>query len=264
MLADASDRTGIKWIDQAILAGFKYIEPPLAEFMNLSEGKLREVESRLKNSKIKIEAFCNLFPAGIHLTGPQVDFSRIDGYMEQALALADRFGAECVVFGSGAARRVPEKFDREKAFLQLKQLTGQMGRIADKYGITIVIEPLNREECNIINTFREGCIFAEQVGDPRIRVLADYYHFSLEQDSIEDLKKYGKQYLRHVHFAETKGRFYPKDKKPEYREFICALQEAGYKGRISCEGYSDDLLTDGKNGIRILTEIWDAATEETK
>ena len=134
----------------------------------------------------------------------------------------------------------------------------------DKYGITIVIEPLNREECNIINTFREGCIFAEQVGDPRIRVLADYYHFSLEQDSIEDLKKYGKQYLRHVHFAETKGRFYPKDKKPEYREFICALQEAGYKGRISCEGYSDDLLTDGKNGIRILTEIWDAATEETK
>ena len=132
MLADAVDRAGLSYIFKAAQAGFAYVEPPLAEFMNLEEETLLQVERLLKNDKIRVDAFCNLFPASLRLTGPEADLKKADGYMEQALQLAARFGASRVVFGSGAARWVPEGFSRKQAFEQLVILTEHMAKIAEK------------------------------------------------------------------------------------------------------------------------------------
>lgn len=262
MLADANDKAGLNCISEAARAGFAYVEPPLAEFMNLKEEALLKAERLLEDYKIQAEAFCNLFPASLRLTGPEADLEKADEYMEQALRLAARFGARHVVFGSGAARWVPEGFSREQAFEQLVMLTGHMAKIAEKNGIIIAIEPLNRGECNIINTFREGCRLAERVNHPNIRVLADYYHFTLEQDCLEDLEHYGKQYLVHVHFAEVQGRSYPSRQRGEYKNFIRVLQRAGYEERISCEGYTRNLLTEGVYAVELLTAIWNETAKE--
>ena len=262
MLADAVDRAGLSYIFKAAQAGFAYVEPPLAEFMNLEEETLLQVERLLKNDKIRVDAFCNLFPASLRLTGPEADLKKADGYMEQALQLAARFGASRVVFGSGAARWVPEGFSRKQAFEQLVILTEHMAKIAEKNGIVVAIEPLNRGECNIINTFREGCHLAERVNHPNIRVMADYYHFTLEQDCLEDLEHYGKQYLVHVHFAEVQGRSYPSRQRREYKSFIRALQKAGYGERISCEGHTRNLLTEGVHAVELLTAMWNETAKE--
>ena len=82
MLADAVDRAGLSYIFKAAQAGFAYVEPPLAEFMNLEEETLLQVERLLKNDKIRVDAFCNLFPASLRLTGPEADLKKADGYME--------------------------------------------------------------------------------------------------------------------------------------------------------------------------------------
>lgn len=262
MLADADDKAGLSYISEAARAGFAYVEPPLAEFVNLEGETLLKAEHLLETHKIRVEAFCNLFPASLRLTGPETDLEKVDGYMEQALGLASRFGASRVVFGSGAARWVPEGFSREQAFEQLVILTAHMAKIAEKNGIVIAIEPLNRGECNIINTFREGCRLAERVNHPNIRVLADYYHFALEQDCLEDLERYGKRYLVHVHFAEVQGRSYPSRQRGEYKSFIRALQKAEYGERISCEGHTQNLLTEGLHAVELLTAMWNEAAKE--
>lgn len=56
-------------------------------------------------------------------------------------------------------------------------------------GIHIAIEPLNRQESNMIQNLEEGKKLMTEAGGPSIRLLADYYHFMLEKESLETLKK---------------------------------------------------------------------------
>jgi hypothetical protein len=48
------------------------------------------------------------------------------------------------------------------------------------------------------------------------------------------LQELGKEYLRHIHFAQTNGRIYPQVfSEDNYLPFINVLKEIGYNERIS-------------------------------
>jgi sugar phosphate isomerase/epimerase len=63
----------------------------------------------------------------------------------------------------------------DKAWEQLADTCLILGREASKYDITIVIEPLNKSETNIINSVAEGYKLAQQVNHPNVKLLADFY-----------------------------------------------------------------------------------------
>ena len=256
MLATEHDKAGIEFICAAADAGFDYLEPPLAEFEQIKDSKLLEIKQLLHEKNIQFEAFSNLFPARLNLTGFNVDRYHVMDYVEKALSIAAYFDSEYVVFGSGAARRVPDGFSKEKAYEQLVELLIRMAPIARKNNVTIVVEPLNKNECNIINTFREGCLLAKDANDPHIQGLVDYYHYSLEHDSPEDIITYGPEFLHHAHFAETFNRSYPVELKDTYHPFIQAIKTIGYDSRLSCEGYSNDFSKDAKQSLQLLREIF--------
>lgn len=256
MLASENDKAGIEYISAAADAGFDYLEPPLAEFEQMNDSKLLQIKQLLDEKNIKFEAFSNLFPARLHLTGSNVDQYLVKDYIEKALAIAAYFHSEYVVFGSGAARRVPDGFSKEKAYEQLVELLIRIAPIARKNNIVIVVEPLNQKECNIINTFREGCLLAKDANDPYIRGLVDYYHYSLENDSPDDIITYGPEFLYHAHFAETYQRSYPTEMKEAYLPFIQAIKAIGYDSRLTCEGYSKDFSNDAKQSLRLFREIF--------
>ena len=75
------------------------------------------------------------------------------------------------------------------------------GEAAAAYGITIAIEPVRRPDCNIVNTFAEGVRLAQEAGLGNVRVLVDFYHMVCEKESPDILRRYGAEYLRHVHFS---------------------------------------------------------------
>ena len=78
-----------------------------------------------------------------------------------------------------------------------------------------------------------------EAGGPSIRLLADYYHFMLEKESLETLKKRIPDIV-HVHFADPDGRSFPKESRKEYEDFFAVLKEGGYDGRVSIEAYSEN------------------------
>ena len=116
-------------------------------------------------------------------------------------------------------------------------------RIVDRYvepeGITIVIEPLNRKESNIILNLTDGARLLQAVDRDSIRLLVDYYHFAMEEEALETLRSV-MPYIRHVHFAEPQGRSFPKEAKAEYQEFFDVLREGGYADGVSVEAYSGE------------------------
>ena len=82
-----------------------------------------------------------------------------------------RMGGKIAVFGSGKSRNRPADMSYDSAFRRLVRLTRMTGEIAVQYDVTIVIEPLNRNETNMINSLGEGACLSAAVDHPRVRLL---------------------------------------------------------------------------------------------
>ncbi|PNV60611.1 sugar phosphate isomerase/epimerase [Clostridium sp. chh4-2] len=258
LVASGPDKTGIEIVERIAQYGYDYIELPLAEMMDLSDGEFEALRKRVDASGIKCEVCNNFFPAKIRLTGPEVNMELIKAYIKDSLSRAKELGVGTVVFGSGTAKNVPEGFSHETAYRQVAEISKEIVPVAKANGITIVIEPIRKPECNIINTFEEGVALAKEVDDETMMVLIDYYHMTWEKESPKILRKYGKEYLRHVHFAYPNipseiGRLYPSDMEEwDYKEFIGILKEIGYDGRVSIEAGVTDFDTQAKQAIQFL------------
>lgn len=254
--SEADKGTGINFIETLSDIGYDYAELPLAEMAALSEEEFCSLKRRIDKTGIRCEVCNNFFPKTIRLTGENVNYTEILAYVEMALKRAQSLGVEYVVFGSGPAKNVPDNFPMDKGYEQVVELLKMVAPVAEKYGITIVIEPLRKAECNLINSFQEGCELAGKVDRKNVKVLVDYYHLSVEKEPVENVADEGMAYLRHVHLANPDGRIYPREEKEsEYGSFFDALKKAEYNSRISCEAYSQDFENDAREALEFLKKM---------
>ena len=156
------------------------------------------------------------------------------------------------MLGSGAARRVPDGFSRDEAFTQLVDFCRRLAPVARRNGMTIAIEPLRRQETNIINTAREGLALVKAANRREIRLLVDFYHLAVEAENPDVLIEAG-ALLAHVHVANPKGRGYPStpDEAP-YAPFFANLCRIGYTGRVSIEGSATDFVAEAPRSLAML------------
>lgn len=239
MLGNSTEPIGRNYIETAQRAGYDYVELPLAQVMELDEAEFAGLKEQLDRAGIVCEACNNFFPASVRITGENADPEKIRDYVRRAVGRAAALGAKVIVFGSSGAKNVPEGFSREEAFCQIVETL----RIADEYtapaGIRIVIEPLCRLESNIILNLRDGEQLIRLAKASSVRLLVDYYHFSMEKESLATLQEL-MPYIEHVHFAEPEGRRFPAEPKESYGRFFSVLTNAGYAGRVSVEAYAED------------------------
>lgn len=216
--------------------GYTFLEEGVRGFLvpAESEDKFNEQLSKASKSKLPVIACNSFLPGDLKSVGENAVHPEILKFAETAFRRAKIAGVKIIVFGSGGSRSIPEGFPREKARQQFVSLCSQMAPIAEKYDVTVVIEPLNKKECNFINSVAEGGEIAKEVNHPNIRLLADIYHMKMDDEGPENIVKYGKL-LRHVHIAEKEGRAAPGAHGEDFRPYFQALKKAKYKGSISIE-----------------------------
>lgn len=259
MIAGRDDRTGAEHAPALAGFGYDYLELPLAEMMVLSDSAFAELSASIASQPISCEASNNFFPKTMRLTGPDLDLPQVVDYAGKALSRAASIGAKYVVFGSGPAKNVPDGFPLEEGYAQIVRMLQQIAPAAGKSGVEIAIEPLRRAECNLINTFAEGCRLAEDVNRKEVKVLVDFYHLTVENEPLENLLAMGDKHLRHIHFANPAGRVFPSSKdKTNYLPFFKTLKEIGYSGRISVEAYTDNFPEAAPAALELLRGCLDA------
>lgn len=255
MVATGIDGTGKEYIEKLSELGFDYVEMPLAEMMALSENDFTKLKKCIEKAAICCEVCNNFFPKTMRLTGPDVDGASTMRYVENALERATQLGVKTVVFGSGYSKNVPEGFSLEEGYQQVVSLLKKINQIAKNKSIVIAIEPLRKAECNIINTFEEGCKLCKDVEGTNVKVLVDFYHLSEENEPVEHLLNQGREFLHHVHFANPEGRIYPENiNESNYKPFISALKKIGYDGQISCEAYTKDFNENAPKALYFFKE----------
>jgi len=244
--------TGLKNVAAAKQAGFEYVELSTTEIAGLSDTDFERAASDLAVAGLPTPA-ANLFlPATLKVTGPAVDRDGQIAYVTKAFDRLARVGVHVVVFGSGGARRVPDGFARDEGFTQLTEFGRRIAPLARAKGLTVAVEPLRREETNIINSAAEGLQLVEAVNDPGFQLMVDFYHLASEHEDPSIIVR-ARSHLRHLHMANPNGRVFPRsDDEYAYAPFFAALRSIGYDQRISVEASTSDLQADAPRAIALL------------
>jgi len=246
----------------AARAGFDFIECTVSGSLNPLAGPERFVQTQhlAQEAGMPVAAFNCFVPAQLKMTGPEADMSALEDYVTTAFDRAAGIGAAIVVFGSGGARHIPEGFPREEAWGQLVRFLDMAGPEAERNDVTIAIEPLAAAECNIINSVAEAVRLADEVNHPAVRVLADIFHMTSDEEPYSALGE-TRDLLVHVHVADPVTRVAPRGGSTHVLAFFKALQALGYSGRVSVECAWDDFESQAARALTDLKELWRAASD---
>ena len=216
--------------------GFEFIEISVAGVLqpNLSNAAFAPELAKLKSCTLPIRSCNGFIPKEFRLTGPDATHEPALDYAVRACHRADALGVPFIVFGSGGARKVPEGFDRAAGKDQFIEFCQKFGDRIKDCQVTILLEPLNKGETNLLNSVTEGVEYVDAINRPHIQLLADFYHMLKEGEGPDAIRMAGAR-IRHCHIAELDGRKAPGTKGEDLSGFFKALKDIAYDGGVSCE-----------------------------
>lgn len=216
--------------------GFSFIEGGVGSFLkpDTPDADYAPQLAKLRACALPIRSCNGFIPSKFKLTGPDLAHDAALDYAAKACERADAIGIPFIVLGSGGARKIPDGFDHEKGNAQFIEFCKKLGDRIAKRNVTIVLEPLNKGETNLLNSVAEGVGFVDAIQSPRVQLLADFYHMMRENEGPESIRKAGAR-LRHCHIAELEKRMAPGTKGEDFTGFLKALKDIGYVGGVSCE-----------------------------
>lgn len=216
--------------------GFSFVEESVGRFLIPDAGDAHYEKNRvtLQTTDFPVRSYIYFFPGSLKSVGPDLHHEAILKRADLALKRAKECGSHNIVFGSGGSRAIPDGFDRATAKAQHIELCKKMAPLAEKHGVTLAVEPLNRGETNFINSLAEGVEIIQAVNNPWFRLQCDLYHMLKEDEKPEEIIKY-RQYITHCHLAEKEKRTAPGVMGDDFKPYFRALKQIQYKGGLSLE-----------------------------
>src|SRR5689334_5707615 len=108
------------------------------------EAAFRERLAIVRGLDKPVLAANRLLPPDLKPIGPVVDEARLQRWGENVFRRAEEVGVKTIVWGSGVSRRIPKGFPKEQAREQFLKAVASFAPMAEKHGVTIVIEPVAR------------------------------------------------------------------------------------------------------------------------
>ncbi len=219
----------------------------------LGAQELDELVRENEKSSLGLVAVNSLFPGDWKLADPDADHAPYLERFRKICSAMERLGVPYAVFGSGGARRI---LDKPGSLEALRSFLTDAADIARAHGVTILIEPLRRQETNVFVTVPESGDFVREVGHPNLRLLCDAFHMATEETPPLAAARY-LDLVDHCHVAEAPNRTPPgSDGGTGYlRAFASELLTGGYDGAVSAECGFKNFREDAKSILAYLKKI---------
>ncbi len=102
-------------------------------------------------------------------------------------------------------------------------------REAERLGVRIAVEPLNRYEAYLVTTVKDALAYLADVGSPWVGITVDAFHAGIEEPDVAGAIRAAGQALRHVHLADTNRQGLGRGHL-DLTAVMNALQAIGYTG----------------------------------
>jgi D-psicose/D-tagatose/L-ribulose 3-epimerase len=221
-------------IDTAADLGFDCVEIPL---MNPRELPLAEIGKRLSRHGLKVYCGTGLNPTTD--IGSPIESVRKNGIRHLSACIEVCAGLGCnslggVLHSPWGMKGLPAPNYAATAASSLAQAADE----AEKYGISLAIECINRYENSFINTVSQGLSLLRKVGRDNVGLHLDTYHMNIEERSLTQAITDAGKMIRRIHLSEN-NRGYPGNGTLPWSDIILAAKAAAYQGPWIIESYVD-------------------------
>jgi len=203
---------------------------------NPKDLKVDDVINMIKENKLEVPAIGTgqaYGEEGLSFSNPDETIRKIAvERINNQIVFASHFNAQVII---GLIRgKIEESVKRVEAEEWTIDCLRKCTKFAKEYNIRLTLEPVNRYESNFINTLNEGIEFIKRVGASNLGLLADTFHMNIEEVSIYDSIVQAKDYITHVHFADS-NRWAPGCGHLDFTKIVQTLKKIGYQGYVSAE-----------------------------
>lgn len=121
---------------------------------------------------------------------------------------------------------------------------------AQKQGVTLVVESLNRFECYFLTNVAEAARLCREVNHPNLKTMYDTFHANIEEKNLAEAMQSCWDQVVHVHISEN-DRSTPGEGHVDWDTTFKALKELKYDGWLMVEAFGLALPA-----LAAATKIW--------
>jgi D-psicose/D-tagatose/L-ribulose 3-epimerase len=163
----------------------------------------------------------------------------------------------------------------EEEFERATEVHREVADEAQRHGVTLAIEFLNRFECYFLNTMAAAATYVRRVGHPNFKALFDTFHANIEEENLPRAFSENAAVIAHVHVSNN-DRGVPGRGHIDFPAIFRAIKSSGYNGWLTIEAFGralpelveptrvwrdffkrpEEVVTEG---YRFVQETWTAA-----
>ncbi|HID95011.1 MAG TPA: hydroxypyruvate isomerase, partial [Candidatus Latescibacteria bacterium] len=150
--------------------------------------------------------------------------------LEKLIPLAHRLGCNRMITCTG---NQVQGLSRQDQHTSIVDGLGEAAKIAEKEGITLLLEPLNTlvdHKGYYLDSSAEGIQIIKEVAHKNVRLLYDIYHMQVMEGNIISTIEDNIELIGHFHSAGVPGRHELMKGELNYPNIIRRIDELGYKG----------------------------------
>jgi D-psicose/D-tagatose/L-ribulose 3-epimerase len=220
--------------------GFESVEIPVESPEHIDPAKVKAAADK---NGLAIGSICACMGPGRDFRGTSEEQQTAMTYcktlIDQAVALGCPSVIGPVYSVVGKADAVEPEAQKREWELVVKNLK-ELAREAERKGVRICVEPLNRFETDFLNTCNQGLALIRAVGNKALKLHLDTFHMNIEEKNQPDaIRKAGKN-LAHFHACGT-DRGTPGNDSLQWKPIVHALKEIGYDGDVVIESFTTDV-----------------------
>ena len=225
------------------------------------KGRMQEFKDALKGRNIKVSAICAGFEGFILSTDPAIR-KKCRDTMEELIILGGELGSTGVIIVPAFNSQVPVMPHTQETRDFLCEQFNEMGNTAQKYGTTVILEPLNRREAFYLRQVGDAASICRDINNPGVTCLGDFWHMTWEETCDMAAFVSAGKYLQHVHMASRKRRSMPGEDgdADNYVMGFKGLKMLGYDKYVSFEcGCQGDRKVVVPAALELLRKQWKEA-----
>lgn len=177
-------------------------------------------------------------PKGLHVTTPDAALrQRSWEYLRRLIDLcADLGPGGVMVFGSPKQRCATGGLNRAEATRHFVDGLAGVAAHAVERGATLLVEPLSKDQCDVVNTLDEAAEIVKCIGSPGVQTMFDTHNAVDEAEPHATLVDHHFELIRHVHINEMDGR-HPGTGSYDFKPVLGVLKRRNFQGWVSLEAF---------------------------
>lgn len=242
------------FLDAMVQYQFEQIElwgaAPHLYVEDLSLSEIRLIKREIDRRELKVVCFTPeqcMYPINLAARESQIR-ARSVGYFKKSIDAAVELGAPMVLVTAGWGYR---NESREEAWKRAKDSLLQLTAYAQKQGVVLALEPLQRIESNLICNLPDLKEMLDSIHSPFLKGMVDTIPLAVEEEELSDYFERLQDDFAHIHFIDGKpgGHLAWGDGHLPLEKYISALRDNNYDGALTLEFTSSQYLLNPNEAI---------------